>query len=73
MGRALLDDIWVRFKFLEDGDLAHGSGRHSLVLVLELDLLDGHEILGVSVPGAVDHPVGALADRLQPLKVIHPT
>lgn len=63
----------MRFQFFQDGDLAHGCRGHALILVLQLDLLDSDQFLGVAVAGAVDDTVGALADRLKPLEVIHPT
>lgn len=73
MEEEVLDDIGVRFQFLQNGDLTHGRRGHALILVLQLDLLDSHQFLRVAVAGAVDDTIGALSDRLKPLEVIHPT
>lgn len=44
------------------------GGRHSQV---QPDLLEGHELARVPVPGLVHHPVGALADLLHLLEHVH--
>ena len=58
-------------QLLEDGDLAHGSRGDALVIFLYFDLLDGHKLVGVDVLALVDRAVGALADLLELLLVLH--
>lgn len=58
-------DVGVRLQFLQDADLPHGCGGHTLILVLQLDLLEGHHLLGDVVSGLVDDSIGALSDLLQ--------
>ena len=48
-----------------------GKGRTSLDLRFELDLLEGDELAGELVPGLVHDAVGALADLLYLLEVLH--
>lgn len=69
----VLDDVGMWFQLFEDGDLAHSSGRYSLILIFKFDFLDGDEFFGSAIFGAVDHAIGALSDGLKTLEVIHPT
>ena len=51
-------------QFLENGDLPHGGGGYSFILVLQFDLLDCHIILEDCVSGLEDNSVGALSEPL---------
>lgn len=59
----------MRLQFLEDGDLTHGSGGDSLVLVLEFDLLECHQLVCNCILGPEDHAVRAFS---QPLHLLIP-
>lgn len=62
MGNDVLDDVRVGLQFLEDGDLAHGGGRHSLILIFEFDFLDCDEVLEDAVAGLEDDPISAFSE-----------
>lgn len=64
MKEGVLNDIRVGLQFLEDGDLSHGRGGHSLIFVLQLYLLDCHIVLQDEVARLEDHTVGALSESL---------
>ena len=50
-------------QLLEQGDLAYGSGRHPLLLLLQADLLQGDHLPVEQVPRLVHHPIRALHPR----------
>ena len=64
MWEEVRDDVRVGLEFLENGDLAHGGGWDTFVLVLELDSLEGHIVPHLGVPGAKHYPISALAEAL---------
>ena len=56
-------------ELLEDGDLANRRARYSFVLVLQSNLLQGHDLVGLLLATLVHLAVGALADLLGALVV----
>ena len=56
---------------LEERYFSDCSRGQSLVLVIESDLLDCHDIVGEFVAGLVDHPVSALTDLVDALVALH--
>ena len=60
----ILDDVGVRFEFLEDGDFPHRGGWHSLVFIFEFDFFKSNYLLGSAVASLVNHSICSLADRL---------
>lgn len=54
-----LDNVVVLAQLLEQTDLPDRRARHALVLRLETDLLERHDVPSGDVPRFVDHAVGA--------------
>lgn len=59
-----LDDVLV-VKLLQDLDLAYGSDRETLALVVHADLLERDNLVGAHLLRHVHLPVGTLADLLE--------
>lgn len=55
----------VLVQFLEQGDLAYGSARHALLLLLKPNLLERVDFASVDVLGLVHDAIRALAHALQ--------
>jgi len=64
-----LDDVLV-VKLLQDLDLAYGSNREALPLVVHADLLERNDLVGARLLRHVHLPIGALADLLELLKAV---
>jgi hypothetical protein len=54
-----LDNVVILAQLLEQTDLSDRRARHALVLRLETNLLERHDVPGGDVPRFVDHAVGA--------------
>lgn len=65
----LLDNVWV-LEVLQEGDLPDSSTRHTIILLLEPYLLDGHDLIGLRVLGLVYDTIRALSQLLQPLILV---
>lgn len=55
---------------LEQRDLADGCARHAVVLLLQLDLFECHDFVGLHVLGLVDHTIGTLTELVQLLVLV---
>lgn len=64
------NDVGVVLEGLQQGDLAEGARRDSLLLALELDVFDCDGLV-VFVERLVDSPEGALADLAYLLVSLH--
>ena len=58
-----MHDVWVELQLLQHSDFSDGCARDSVVTVVNLDLLDGHDLSFLTqVVGLVNHTVGALTE-----------
>ena len=64
------DDVLV-LELLEKRYLPNRGGRHALLLLLQPDSFERHDLVRDAVAGLVHHPVRPLADLLHLLEVVH--
>lgn len=64
------DDVLV-LELLQQRYLPNRGGRHALLLLLQPDALERHDLVRDAVAGLIHHPVRPLADLLHLLEVVH--
>ena len=57
------DDVWM-FKSFEEGDFSDGSRRHSIILFLQSDFLQGHDLARLQVLALIHDTISALTELL---------